>query len=274
MTTRIFKRFILPLLVLTAVLIPTVGQRSFEDFRQRRRPTSSPSTDSTSFGEFTFVRTIYQSPMRGYGRRSYYGGGTWTTDYPEADNNFIVGLREWAGTNLKIAPRPEALEILDDRMFDYPIIYIVEPGFMELTDEQAARLREYIMRGGFIFLDDFWGEYEWENVQEQFRKILPEYQIKDLPLSHPIFHSYLDVEEVVQVPNVYNAQRGITSEKGGVVPYYMGIENKDGRLVAFLARNSDLGDAWEWINDPAYPVKYGLPAYKVGINVVIYAMSH
>ncbi|HJS24423.1 MAG TPA: DUF4159 domain-containing protein [Pyrinomonadaceae bacterium] len=261
-----------------ALLIPTVAQRPFDEFgnfRQRRRPTSDPSTSGASFGEFTFVRTIYQSPMRGYGRRGYgYGGGTWTTDYPEADNNFIVGLREWAGTNLKIAPRPEALEILDDRIFDYPIIYIVEPGFMELSPEQAARLREYIMRGGFIFLDDFWGEYEWQNVQEQFRMIVPEYEIKDLPLSHPIFHSYLDVEEVVQVPNVYNAQRGITSEKGGVVPHYMGVENKNGRLVAFIARNCDLGDAWEWINEPTYPVKYGLPAYKVGINVVIYAMSH
>ena len=278
MTTRLFKRLILPILLLSAVLIPTAGQSPFDNFgnfRQRRRPTSTNSQSGASFGEFTFVRTIYDSPSRGYGRRGYgYGGGTWTTDYPEADNNFIVGLREWAGTNLKIAPRPEALEILDDRIFDYPILYVVEPGFMELSAEQAARLREYIMRGGFIFLDDFWGEYEWENVQEQFRKIVPEYEIKDLPLSHPIFHSYLDVEEVVQVPNVYNAQRGITSEKGGVVPYYMGIENKDGRMVAFFARNCDLGDAWEWINDPAYPVKYGLPAYKVGINVVIYAMSH
>ena len=277
MITRIFKHLILPTTLLAALLIPTVGQRPFDEFgnfRQRRRPTSETPQAGASFGEFTFVRTIYESPMRGYGRRGYYGGGTWTTDYPEADNNFIVGLREWAGTNLKIAPRPEALEILDDRMFDYPIIYIVEPGFMELSPEQAARLREYILRGGFIFLDDFWGEYEWQNVQEQFKKILPEYEIKDLPLSHPIFHSYLDVEEVVQVPNVYNAQRGITSEKGGVTPHYMGIENKDGRMVAFLARNCDLGDAWEWINDPAYPVKYGLPAYKVGINVVIYAMSH
>ena len=277
MTTRIFKRLVLPLLLLTALLIPAVAQRGsddFSNFRNRRRPTSDPVAQGDSFGEFTFVRTIYQSPMRGYGRRGYYGGGTWTTDYPEADNNFIVGLREWAGTNLKIAPRPEALEILDDRIFDYPILYIVEPGFMELTQEQAARLREYIMRGGFIFLDDFWGEYEWQNVQDQFRMILPEYEIKELALSHPIFHAYLDVEEVVQVPNVYNAQRGITSEKGGVVPYYMGIENKNGRMVAFFARNSDLGDAWEWINDPAYPVKYGLPAYKVGINVVIYAMSH
>lgn len=275
MTTRVFKKLILPLLLLAALLIPTAGQNSFDNLRQRRRPPSDPQATGASFGEFTFVRTIYESPTRGYGRRGYgYGGGTWTTDYPEADNNFIVGLREWAGTNLKIAPRPQALEILDDRIFDYPILYVVEPGFMELSNEQAARLREYIMRGGFIFLDDFWGEYEWQNLQEQFQKIVPEYEIKDLPLSHPIFHSYLDVEEVVQVPNVYNAQRGITSEKGGVVPHYMGIENKNGRLVAFIARNCDLGDAWEWINDPAYPVKYGLPAYKVGINVVIYAMSH
>ncbi|HEY0727734.1 MAG TPA: DUF4159 domain-containing protein, partial [Pyrinomonadaceae bacterium] len=101
-----------------------------------------------------------------------------------------------------------------------------------------------------------------------------EYEIKDLPLSHPIFHAYLDVEEVVQVPNVYNAQRGITSEKGGVGPHYMGIENKNGRLVAFFARNSDLGDAWEWINDPRYPITYGVVAYKVAINAVIYAMAH
>jgi len=271
--------FVLCLLCLfVALLIPTVGQRAldeFGNFRQRRRPTSDAPPSGASYGEYTFVRTIYQSPMRGRrGAYGYYGGGTWTTDYPEADNNFIVGLREWAGTNLKIAPRPEALEILDDRIFDYPIIYVVEPGFMELSTEQAARLREYIMRGGFIFLDDFWGEFEWRNVQEQFQKIVPEYEIKDLPLTHPIFHSYLDVEEVVQVPNVYNAQRGVTSEKGGIVPHYMGVENKNGRLVAFIARNCDLGDAWEWINDPVYPWKYGLPAYKVGINVVIYAMSH
>lgn len=269
-------KFVFLTLVLVALLIPTVAVSQYDqfgNFRSRRRPTTTNTDSAISFGEFTFVRTIYESPFRGYGRRGY-GGGTWTTDYPEADNNFIVGLREWAGTNLKIAPRPEALEILDDRIFDYPIIYIVEPGFMELSTEQAARLREYVMRGGFIFLDDFWGEAEWENVQQQWQKIGPEFELKDLPLSHPIFHSYLDVEEVVQVPNVYNAQRGITSEKGGIVPHYMGVEGKNGRLVGFIARNCDLGDAWEWINEPSYPVKYGLPAYKVGINVVIYAMSH
>lgn len=267
------RRLLFPSFLVALLLVPIVAQRRFEDFRQRRP--ESAQLSGASVGEFTFARMIYESPSRGYGRRGYgYGGGTWTVDYPEADNNFIVGLREWAGTNLKIAPRPEAIEIMDERIYDHPILYVVEPGFMELSDEQALRLREYIARGGFIFLDDFWGEYEWQNVQEQFQKILPEYEIKDLPLSHPIFHSYLDVEEVVQVPNVYNAMRGETSEKGGVVPHYMGVENKNGRMVAFIARNCDLGDAWEWINDSRYPVKYGLPAYKLGINVVIYAMSH
>ena len=278
--TRTKQAFLLVFSLLcffVALLIPTEGQRpsdDFSNFRQRRRAPSSAPAAGKSFGEYTFVRTIYDSPARS--RRGYYGygGGTWTTDYPEADNNFIVGLREWAGTNLKIAPRPEAIEIMDDRIYDYPILYAVEPGFMELSTEQAAKLREYLMRGGFLFFDDFWGEYEWQNVQDQFHKIVPEYEIKDLPLTHPIFHSYLDVEEVVQVPNVYNAQRGVTSEKGGIVPHYMGIENKNGRLIAFISRNCDMGDAWEWINDPVYPVKYGLPAYKVGINVVIYAMSH
>jgi hypothetical protein len=274
MVARFFRFVFLPAVLLAALLVPSVAQRPFDDFnnfRQRRRPPSSAADGGPSFGEYTFVRTIYDSPRA---RRGYYGGGTWTTDYPEADNNFIVGLREWAGTNLKIAPRPEQLEILDDRIFDYPILYAVEPGFMDLSTEQAARLHEYILRGGFIFWDDFWGEYEWDNVQEQIHKIDPEFEIQDLPLSHPIFHSYLDVEEVVQVPNIYNAQRGVTSEKGGIVPHYMGVLNKKGRIVGFISRNCDMGDAWEWINDPSYPVKYGLPAYKVGINVVIYAMSH
>ena len=259
-------------ILLCLLLVPTLAQQPFDDFRNfRQRPTLvRPEATGPSFGEFTFARTVYDSPYGSYRRR-----GMWAVDFPEADNNFIVGLREWAGTNLKIAPRPEQVPIMDDRLFDYPFIYMVEPGFLELSTEQAARLREYLLRGGFIFCDDFWGEYEWQNVQEEFHKVLPEYEIKNLPLSHPIFHSYLDIEEVVQVPNIGNARAGgDTSEKGGVVPYYMGIEDKNGRMVAFFARNSDLGDAWEWINDPSYPVKYGLPAYRVGVNVIIYAMSH
>jgi len=283
-TLRIARRAALPLTLVALVLMPAAGQRrrrgggeappaagasvATERPRNTELPTDGPAGPA---GEFTFARAIYTSPFSPYWTRY---GGSWTVDYPEADNHFITGMREWAGTNLNVTQRPEAIELLDERLFNYPFIYFVEPGFMELSPEEAARLREYILRGGFLFLDDFWGESEWQNVQAQLKKVLPEYDIKELPLTHPILHSYLDIEEVVQVPNIYNAQRGITSEKGGTTPYYMGIEDKSGRLVVFISRNSDLGDAWEWINDPRYPVKYGLAAYKVGINVVIYAMSH
>ena len=259
--------------LISLLLVPTLAQRPFDDpgsFRQR--PTLvEPVATGPSFGEFTFIRTIYDSPDRGYG---YRRRGTWTTDYPEADNNLVVGLREWAGTNLKIAPRPEQIAIMDDRIFDYPLIYFVEPGFLELSDEQAARLREYVARGGFLFFDDFWGVYEIDNLETQLHKVWPDRKLKDLPLSHPIFHSYLDLDEILQVPNIYNALRGQTSEKGGTVPHRMGVEDQNGRLVCFISFNTDMGDAWEWINDPRYPVNYGLHAYKSAINVVIYAMSH
>jgi hypothetical protein len=261
------------LLLLTVLLVPAPAQRPFDDpWNFRQRPTLvRPEATGPSYGEFTFIRTIYDSPNYGYGRRR----GMWATDYPEADNNLIVGLREWAGTNLKIAARPDQIPIMDDRLFDYPLIYFVEPGFLELSDEQAARLREYSARGGFMFFDDFWGVYEIQNLETQLHKVWPNRQIKELPLSHPIFHSYLDVDETVQVPNIYNAIRGgDTSEKGGTVPQRMGVEDEKGRLVCFISFNTDMGDAWEWINDPRYPAKYGLHAYKSAINVIIYAMSH
>lgn len=268
---------LVPFVLLASVVVPSSGrQRNDRGWFGPPPPPSSrvvapaPGAARTG-GEFTFARMIYTSPYSPYNRGM---GGSWTVDYPEADNHFITGIREWAGTNLNIASQPEALEISDERLFDYPFIYIVEPGFMELSDEEAVRLREYLMRGGFLFLDDFWGEYEWQNVQAQMKKVLPEHEIKELPMTHPLLHSYLDIEEVVQVPNIYNAQRGVTSEKGGVTPYYMAIEDKQGRMMVFISRNSDLGDAWEWINDSRYPVKYGLAAYRIGINVVIYAMSH
>ncbi len=232
-------------------------------------PRFSDRDKEQTAGEFTFVRTIYNSDS--YGRRS----GSWAIDFPEADYHFIIGVRDWSGTILNVAAEPQQLAIMDDRLFQYPLIYFVEPGYLELSDEEAARLREYLERGGFLFLDDFWGEYEWENVVEQMKRVFPEYANKDLPRDHTIFHCYFDIDEVVQVPGIGSwLGRGVTHEKGGYVAHYMGIANERGRIMVFVARNCDLGDAWEWIDDPRYPLRYGLAAYKVGINVVIYAMSH
>ena len=273
---RLFLPAVVCVVAAVAILNNTAtGQRRFRGLESDptpRRMFSPQSGYPETGGEFTFARAIYDSPYSPYNR---WLGGSWTVDFPEADEHFIVGVREWAGTNLNLSSRPEQVKLLDERLFDYPFLYMVEPGFLELSPEEALRLREYLTRGGFLFLDDFHGEYEWENVQQQMGKVLPDYKIVDLPLTHPIFHSYLDVEEVVQVPGIGSYwYRRVTHEKGGVTPHYMGIEDKNGRLVVFITRNCDFGDAWEHIDDSRYPVKYGLAAYKVGLNVVIYAMTH
>ena len=270
---QIVVGFLLAFLVL-ATLLRSLGQQPLSGFEDgnvtsRYHPTSLPATTKPT-GEFRFVRIIYPSPHSPYNQ---WFGGAWRVDYPEADENLTEGIYDWASSNLRLS-RPLQIRPTDQRLFDYPFAYIVEPGHMELTDTDAAALREYLMRGGFLMLDDFHGEYEWQHAREQVRKILPEYEIKDLPLTHPIFHSYFDVDQVIQVPGVAALIHGVTYEKGGVTPHYMGVENKDGRLMVFLTRNCDLGDAWEWINDPRYPARFGLMAYKIGMNVIVYAMSH
>lgn len=255
----------LSIIVSLLVMSSSLAQPSLSSELSDTAEKHSPKQTS----EFTFVRTIYHSPFGG--RRD----GSWAVDFPEADYHFIIGIRDWAGTNLDISAEPKQIAILDEQLFNYPLIYFVEPGYMELSDEEAQRLREYSLRGGFLFLDDFWGSYEWENVREQMRRIFPEYEIKDLPSDHSLFHCYFDIKEVIQVPGIGSwLGRGVTHEKGGIVPHYMGIQDEKGRLFAFIARNCDLGDAWEWIDDPRYPLKYGLAAYRVGINVIIYAMTH
>jgi len=270
---QILAAFLLAFLVL-ATLLHGAGQQRISGFEDgnvtsRYRPTRLPATTQLT-GEFAFARIMYDSPHSPYNQ---WFGGAWRVDYPEADENFTEGIHDWASTNLRLF-RPVQIKPTDHRLVDFPFAYIVEPGHMELTERDAAALREYLMRGGFLMLDDFHGEIEWQHAREQVRMILPEYEIKDLPLSHPIFHSYFDVDQVVQVPGVAALIHGVTYEKGGVTPHYMGVENKDGRLMVFLTRNCDLGDAWEWINDPRYPAQYGLMAYKIGMNVIVYAMSH
>ena len=276
-TTR-RKTVILPLFILSILLLllPVSAQWRGERFGGRsvatpERPNSPQLGHTVPTGEFSFVRIVYDSPHSPY---NYAFGGAWRVDFPEADDHFIEGIHLWAGTNLLMSEGPVQLRATDQRLFDYPFAYIVEPGHMELSEEEAAALREYLMRGGFLFLDDFHGEAEWQRAQVQLKMILPQYEPKDLPTTHPIFHSYFDLDGVVQVPGVAALVQGVTYEKGGVTPHYMGIEDKNGRLLIFMTRNCDLGDAWEWINDPRYPAQYGLVAYKVGINVVVYAMSH
>ncbi|MBS1811377.1 MAG: DUF4159 domain-containing protein [Acidobacteria bacterium] len=247
------------LLFLLLATLPIKSQRI------SRLPDYYPDDTANKNPEFTFVRMKYGS----------YGWEGWTTDYPKADYQFIRGLRGWAKSFLAINNEPNAVGLHDPELFNYPFMYVVEPGHMVLNDQDAAALREYLLRGGFIMLDDFWGTYEWQNVQDQLKKVFPEYPIKELPLDHPLFHCYFDVNEVVQVPQNMNwIRRGRTYEQDGYVPHYEGITDNEGRVLVLIARNTDNGDAWEWIDDPRYPLRFGLAAYRLGMNAIVYSMTH
>jgi hypothetical protein len=225
---------------------------------------------------FTFVRLQYtHSMMRG--RRG--GRGGWQTDWPDADLNFSFRLHEM--TSMRVEPDVDerddkSIRIEDERLFNYPFVYIVEPGSLSLSDEEAAILRKYLLGGGFLMLDDFWGEAQWNNAADQIAKVFPERQPQDLPLDHPIFHCVFDLKEKPQLPSIYVAQQGYTSEAPGEGPNYRAIFDDKGRMMVIFCHNTDNGDGWEReAEDPWYFKNFSEPkAYPMGINIIFYAMTH
>jgi hypothetical protein len=227
-----------------------------------RKPTRPPRNT-----EFTFVRSVYN----GLGPWGYYKA--WYTDWPKADRQFILGVKRL--TNIEVSEREKTVPLTDPDLFLYPFLYAVEVGHFNLTDAEATSLGEYLKRGGFLFCDDFWGSAEWENFARNMQQVLPGSQIVEIPLDHPLFHCYYDIPAVVQVPNVGNAvSQDVTFEQDGVVPHCRGIFDSDDRLMVVINWNTDLGDAWEWADLPGYPARYSTYAYEVGINAIVYAMTH
>ena len=224
--------------------------------------------------EFTFVRFKYTAGGVNYEHRNPFGRDWvwWAVDYPSAEENFMEGLRNW--TALHVADSPVSLSFLDSEIFRYSFAYAVEVGYMMLSQEEADNLREWLLRGGFLMVDDFHGPFEWQNFVEQMQKVFPHRPIKDIPLDHPIFHCFYDFEEFIQIPGLGAWLRGVTFEKGGINQRCMGIFDDEGRLMVLVMRNVDLGDAWEHAKDPRYPPYFSAEAFKLGINFVIYALTH
>jgi hypothetical protein len=225
-----------------------------------------PATDSA---EFVFARLIYSSGLASFWRRE----NSWATDYPEADYKFMYGIERLSNVRVQIDENPVA--IMDPELFRYPFIYAVEVGYMDLRTEEAERLREYLLRGGFWVIDDFWGSGEWRNFYAQLKKIFPDREVEEIPLSHPIFHSFFDIDEILQVPNVGNGCSGRgTFEQDGYVPHVLGVFDGQRRPMMVINWNTDLGDAWEWADEPCYPHEFSGFAYRMGLNFIIYSMTH
>jgi hypothetical protein len=249
----------------------------------------SADTGSETNPEFYFTRLIYGN---GYGPArtprvdiecadlapgeggTRYGGG-WATDFPASDCKFMWGVERLTGVRV-FDKGPHVVAALDPQLFKYPYLYIVEPGRMYLTVEEAKSLREYLDRGGFLHVDDFWGREERAIVEEELAKIFPDKKPEVLDLRHEVFRTFFEVDKVMQIPNYRNGCNGgrTWERQSETEPMIFGISDDDGRLMVLITYNSDLGDAWEWMDLPCYPEMYSGQAYRMGINFIIYAMSH
>ena len=216
--------------------------------------------------KFVFARLIYNGLIPGHIKN-------WYTDYPKGDEQLIWALSRL--THLDVAEHPRAIAITDPTLFRYPFIYTSEPGQMVLSSEDAKIMREYLDRGGFWMLDDFWGSFEWGNMAAELKKVMPNAEIRNIPLDHEIFHQFFDVDRLKQVPSLaYLYNGGITHEQDGFAAECKGIWDDKGRLVVVINHNTDLGDAYEWMDLKEYPYEFSSYAYRIAVNTFMYALSH
>jgi hypothetical protein len=211
--------------------------------------------------------------------RIRYSGSRWAVDYPDSDLNFSYRLQQM--TSLKVNPRGVVLNLTDKDLFRYPWIYIVEPGDMQLSEIECASLRRYLLNGGFLMVDDFWGEAEWRNFYANMKRVFPEREPVELPLSHPIYHCVFDIKSKGQVPAidiaVANRASGVTWELADAREvHHRAYFDDQGRLMVIITHNTDNGDGWEreGENEWYFRTFSEKIAYPLGINIVFYAMTH
>ena len=267
------------------------GFRQFpgEPFDERRGVPNWKVDETFKNDVFTFVRVEYDSygGRGGRGGRGggfggfgggWGGGGGWRTDYPDSDLNFSFRLQQL--TSLKVNPVPISRRLTDPDLFNYPFLYMIEPGRLSFSEEEAAALRRYLFNGGFLMVDDFWGDDQWENFYQQIKRVFPDREPVELQVDHEIFRCVYRLKEKPQVPSIHSwGYSGNTWEDHGpgseTVHYRAFFDDKD-RMVAIICHNTDLGDGWEREGeDPNYFKEFSeKKSYPMGINIVTYAMTH
>ncbi|MGE3273674.1 MAG: DUF4159 domain-containing protein [Vicinamibacterales bacterium] len=274
--TRVRLALVLVLLVAVTALAHAQWGRRFGRFRFPPRYATEQSFD----GRFNFCRLQYASSYR------EAGGQGWTTDYPDADINFSIRLSELTKTRISRQdngdPNHLVVRATDEALFSCPFLLASDVGTMTLQPDEAEALREYFLKGGFLWVDDFWGPWAWDNWASEIGKVLPQaqYPITDLPPEHPIYRTLFPVATLPQVPSIqfwrqtggrYTSERGAESDQ----PHLRGISDKNGHLMVLMTHNTDISDAWEREGeDPRFFYSFSPQGYAVGLNVAIYAMTH
>jgi hypothetical protein len=230
--------------------------------------------------EWAFARLMYPpSPYGRYGRGFRRGGGAWqqgfaiwTQDYPRADRHFSQALRRLTRIDVRSVEQPVNLDEGD--VYDWPWLYAVQTGHWNLTDGQAKAMREFLLRGGFFMADDFWGEDEWQVFMASLKRIFPEREPVDLPNGDAIFHTVYDLDDRYQVASEGSVQRGRSYKCEPCPDRWRGIYDDRGRLMVAITFQSDVGDSWEWADAPYYPERYAALGIRIGVNYVVYSMTH
>ena len=260
--------------------------------RRWRGPIERMPRDIFPSNAFTFCRIEY-SNYAGDGDWGRRRRGSWAVDYPESDVNFSLRLSQITTLNVNRTEDGQFQHVVvrldDPEVFKYPFIYMLEVGGMALGASERDGLRDYLLRGGFLLVDDFWGDDAWRNWEYEISQVLPpdEFPMVDIPLNHELFHIVFDIKEVPQVPGLgafwewqstgetYEGWAGRYVEYGSDARC-KGIFDRDGRLMAVVMHNTDLGDGWEREGENyEYFRNFSAPkAYPMGINIVVYAMTH
>jgi hypothetical protein len=197
----------------------------------------------------------------------------WTVDYPRSDRHLAAAVRRLSRVQARSVEQPVALEDGDD-VYNYPWLYAVEVGHWDLTDFEAAKLRDYLLRGGFFMVDDFHGTWEWSNFLRGIQRVFPDRPIVDIPNDDAIFHTVYDLDDRYQVPGEQFLYTHRTYEQDGYEAHWRGIYDDKGRLMVAICHDVDLGDSWEHADNPEYPEQYSALGFRIGVNYITYAMTH
>jgi hypothetical protein len=231
---------------------------------EMQNPAEDPP-DAWEKTEFAFARLRYRSNRDGRWR------GRWGTDANKSERQFIQGLRRL--TRIHARSVEEIVDIDSDDIFDWPWIYAVGVGDWNLSEPQARRLQRYFERGGTLMVDDFHNEREWANFMAGLSRALPGHQMVELADEDTILHTAYDLSHRFRVPGL-NVVHGDQIERGGVDPHFRAVLDERGRVQVQICFNMDLGDAWEWADLPEYPEKYASMAYRIGVNYILYTLTH
>jgi len=228
--------------------------------------------------EWAFARLMFPpGPLNGYRGRDldwHTGISLWSQDFPRADRHFSLAVRRL--TRLHVRSVEQLVNLYEGDQYDWPWLYAVQVGEWGLTDKQGKALREYCLRGGFFFADDFHGQDEYYEFESRIKKAFPEYNIVDIDDADPIFHAVYDLNDRYQIPGQAHLRAGYKSNNGtsALGAKWKAIMDEKGRIMVAITYNSDVGDAWEYADDPWYPERFSDLAIRVGVNYIVYAMSH